>query len=99
MTNYVPILSKDMSTIGSEIQIICQPDSIEHYMLCALSICRIQSSIICVESDLFVFMISMWTSCDADQKIARNIIIWERIWEKGPIGNFFTNSIPEKIPF
>ena len=25
--------------------------------------------------------------------------IWERIWEKGPIGNFFTNSIPEKIPF
>ena len=26
-------------------------------------------------------------------------IIWERIWEKGPIGNFFTNSIPEKLPF
>ena len=25
--------------------------------------------------------------------------IWERIWEKGPIGNFFTNSIPEKLPF
>ena len=24
---------------------------------------------------------------------------WERIWEKGPIGNFFTNSIPEKLPF
>ena len=24
--------------------------------------------------------------------------IWERIWEKGPIGNFFTNSIPEKLP-
>ena len=25
--------------------------------------------------------------------------IWERIWEKGPIGNFFTSSIPEKLPF
>ena len=23
----------------------------------------------------------------------------ERIWEKGPIGIFFTNSIPEKLPF
>ena len=27
------------------------------------------------------------------------MVIWERIWEKGPIGNFFTNSIPEKITF
>ena len=27
------------------------------------------------------------------------VIKWERIWEKGPIGNFFTNSIPEKLPF
>ena len=25
--------------------------------------------------------------------------IWEHIWEKGPIGNLFTNSIPEKLPF
>ena len=29
----------------------------------------------------------------------KNVAIWERIWEKGPIGNFFTNSIPEKLPF
>ena len=28
-----------------------------------------------------------------------HMYIWERIWEKGPIGNFFTNSIPEKLPF
>ena len=27
------------------------------------------------------------------------LLIWEGIWEKGPIGNFFTNSIPEKLPF
>ena len=26
-------------------------------------------------------------------------VIWERIWEKGPIGNVFTNSIAEKLPF
>ena len=24
---------------------------------------------------------------------------WERIWENGPIGNVFTNSIAEKLPF
>ena len=27
------------------------------------------------------------------------VIIWEHIWEKGPIGNIFTNSNPEKVPF
>ena len=29
----------------------------------------------------------------------KELLIWERIWEKGPIGNFFTNSIAEKLPF
>ena len=24
---------------------------------------------------------------------------WDRIWEKGPIGNVFTNVIAEKLPF
>ena len=32
-------------------------------------------------------------------KAAQHEVIWERIWEKGPIGIFFTNSIPEKLPF
>ena len=27
------------------------------------------------------------------------IYIWERIWEKGPIGNVFTDLIEEKLPF
>ena len=27
------------------------------------------------------------------------LLIWERIWEKGPIGNVFTNLVAEKLPF
>ena len=27
------------------------------------------------------------------------INIWERIWEKGPNGNVFTNLIAENLPF
>ena len=42
--------------------------------------------------------VKLFEELKSDMKTGKNII-WERIWEKGPIGNFSRHEIAEKLLF